>query len=313
MRNAERKVDIPKEQRKSQEPKAKWAPALFLCLLCTTAFTLGAILQQRVYSWTGRGGGRLMQVLLGDGRRVLANQFFTTADIYFHSGAYPSIFDRRYTPTNSAVARGVRESPEQEDAEHDREMALLNRPLDWIERFGRNFQITKETHLAGGKAREILPWLKLSADLDPKNVDTYTVASYWLRVRLGKPKEAEEFLREGLLANPDSYEILLELGRLYSDNYHDLTRARNLWEAAYRRWNKREASKPSPDLRALDQITVGLAWLEEKEGHYGEAIKWLKIALAKKASPNPEGLEARLKELQAKLKEAEARSPAPKA
>ncbi len=307
-------MDTPKDQTKSQKPKARWAPALFLCLLCTTAFTLGAILQQRVYSWTGSGGGDLMQVLLGNGRRVLADQFFTTADIYFHSGAYPSIFDRQYPSTNSArLARGVQETPEQEDAEHDREIALLNRPIDWIERFGRNFQITKETHLSGGKEREILPWLKLSADLDPKRVDTYTVASYWLRVHLGKPKEAEEFLREGLLANPDSYEILLELGRLYFENYHDLARARNLWEAAYRRWNKREAGKPRPDLRALDQITVRLAWLEEEEGHYAQAIKWLKVALAKKASPNPEGLEARLKELQAKLKEAEAPSPAPKA
>src|SRR5437667_4857091 len=60
--------------------------------------------------------------------------------------------------------------------------------------------------------REILPWLRLSAELDPNSVRTYTVAAYWLRERMGKVAEAEQFLREGLRANPGSYAILFELG-----------------------------------------------------------------------------------------------------
>src|SRR5438309_1796727 len=86
------------------------------------------------------------------------------------------------------------------------------RAADWIERFGRHFLITQHSHLSGGNEREILPWLRFSAELDPQRVETYTVAAYWLR-SMGKIVEAERFLRDGLLANPGSPEILFELGR----------------------------------------------------------------------------------------------------
>src|SRR5437588_5679833 len=117
--------------------------------------------------------------------------------------------------------------------EHERKMNFLGAPRDWIERFGRHFLITEHTHLEGGKEREILPWLKLSAELDPQRIDTYTVAAYWL-TRLNKPDDAEKFLREGLRNNPNSYELLFELGRLDYDTYHNAARARNVWQAAWR-------------------------------------------------------------------------------
>jgi len=44
----------------------------------------------------------------------------------------------------------------------------------------------------GRNEREILPWLRLSAELDPQRVETYTVAAYWLR-NMGKIAEAEQF------------------------------------------------------------------------------------------------------------------------
>ena len=64
-------------------------------------------------------------------------------------------------------------------------MNFLGPPRDWIERFGRHFIITEHTHLQGAKEREILPWLRISAELDPQKIETYTVAAYWLR-DLGK-------------------------------------------------------------------------------------------------------------------------------
>ena len=60
----------------------------------------------------------------------------------------------------------------------------------------------------------------MSAELDPQRIDTYTVAAYWLR-DLGKVNDAEQFLRQGLLNNPDSYELLFDLGRLYYTDKHD--------------------------------------------------------------------------------------------
>jgi tetratricopeptide (TPR) repeat protein len=234
--------------------------------------------------------------MFGEGRRLFANHFFEQADVYFHSGYYPSIFDRREPVSGRHMAGD--DSHEDED-EHEREMAFLKTPTDWIDRFGRKFRVTEHSHLEGGKEREILPWLKLSAELDPQRIETYTVASYWLRNRLGQVKEAEQFLRQGLHANPNSHEILFELGRLNLENYHDKSRARNLWELALRRWQEQEAPKKEPDTFALAEITTNLSRLEQEEGNIEQAIKYLEIA--KSGSPRPEVLQKQIDELKLKF------------
>lgn len=276
---------------------------LILLLLLAAMFSLATMLQPRAVGWSRRGDtDSLLKVLLGDGRRLFANHFFVKADVAFHSGYYPSVFDQ------AQAARGggrlmAEETGQpdhdaaQEAAEEAREKQtdFLGPPKDWVERFGRNFMVTKHTHLEGEKAREILPWLRISAELDPQRVETYTVAAYWLRKRLGKPKEAEKFLREGLLANPNSYEILFQLGRLYWEDYHDAARARNVWELALRRWQEQAAGQAKPDLLAYAQITVNLARLEEAAGNLERAISYLE--LAKKTSPAPGALQQQIDEL----------------
>jgi len=292
----------------------KLSPALVLALLLTVQLCVATALRPRARAWTkGRDSDRLMQVLLGDSRQILANQMFVQADVYFHSGYYPSVFDQVHAPTNAqhmtlAADPQAAHEPEgdahagdhHEEQEHEKAMNFLGPPANWLERFGRKFAITSHTHLANGREREILPWLRLSAALDPHRIETYTVAAYWLRQDLGKAKEAEAFLREGLSANPTSYEILLDLGRLYYENYHNAARAGNVWEAALRRWLQQESGKPKPNLAALGQITVRLARLEESEGHYAKAVELLELALARKASPNPEPLEGKVRALRLK-------------
>ncbi len=271
---------------------------LVLLLLWVTAFSLATILQPRALRWSKRGDENVLKLLLGDGRRLFANHFFVKADVSFHSGYYPSIFDQAQAPTNSQHMTAAEGSHTEE--EHEKAMNFLKPPSDWIEAFGRHFQITEHTHLSGGKEREILPWLRLSAELDPERVDTYTVAAYWLR-GLGKVKEAEEFLRDGLRANPGSYEIMFELGRLYYESYQDSGRARNVWELALRRWQEQQASKSNPDLFTLGEISVHLAQLEEKEGNLDLAIAHLELAI--RASPRPGELRKQIEELKRKKNE----------
>ena len=174
------------------------------------------------------------------------------------------------------------------------------RASHWIERFGRNFFNTRHTELQGTAVHEILPWLRLSAELDPQQVDTYTVAAYWLRNHLGRVKEAEAFLRDGLHANPDSFEILFELGRLFYENQRDTTRARNVLESALRKWRKQEESKPAPDWLLYREITAYLARLEEKAGNLEESVRYLEML--KKASPVPESIQRQIEELNQKAR-----------
>lgn len=280
---------------------------LLLTLLLSACFSLAAWLQPRSLAWRGprAQADTLLKALLGDGRRMFANHFFTKADVYLHSGYYPSIFDQAKLQCENHLAghehdaHGSHEADEHEDAsEHGDEHELFSKPRDWLERFRWRFQITEHTHLSGGGTeREVLPWLKLSAELDPQQVETYTVAAYWLRHKLGKPAEAEAFLREGLRANPDSHELLFELGRLCLDNHKDANRARNLWERALQLWHRNESGKPDPDTLPLQRILTSLARLEEETGKPERAIAYLRQL--REASPHPDVINKQIEELQA--------------
>src|SRR5208283_4500435 len=88
------------------------------------------------------------------------------------------------------------------------ETSFMGPPRDWIDAFGRHFIPDRHTHLDEGGptddlskssvVREILPWLKLSAELDPENIRTYLVTAFWLRTRLNQVALAEQALRNGL-------------------------------------------------------------------------------------------------------------------
>ena len=125
-------------------------------------------------------------------------------------------------------------------------------------------------------------------ELDPENVETYTVTAFWLRLRMHKDQEAEQVLREGLRNNPQSYEILFELGRLYDESYHDEARARNVWELAAKKWLALPADAQTEYKSAFDDIAVNLSRLEEDAGNLPQSIHWLEIA--QKVSPIPDVL-----------------------
>jgi tetratricopeptide (TPR) repeat protein len=124
------------------------------------------------------------------------------------------------------------------------------------------------------------------------------VAAYWLRLRLNKVNEAEQFLREGLRANPTSYEILFELGKLYYENHHDPKVARNLWELALRRWTEQDDAEQDPNLVTYEQIVANLAHLEEEQGDLRAAIGYLEME--EMVSPVPDLIQKQIDELQKK-------------
>ena len=181
---------------------------------------------------------------------------------------------------------------------HKCDTSFMGTPRDWIEAMGRHFMVTEHSHLAHGNEREILPWLEMAADLDPQRVETYVVTSYWLSKEMNKPREAEQFLRRGLQANPGSYEILFELGRLYQHHLNDPTRARNVWLFALRRWDEVEAKKAEPDNVGRSQILGQLAQSYLEKGDFDQAIRYFEEA--KLYSPLPEAVEQRIQAIRQK-------------
>jgi tetratricopeptide (TPR) repeat protein len=283
---------------------------LLLLALLVACFATAAHLEPQFQAWRGsRAGGDIFNVVLGDSRRMFANSFYVKADEYYHSGYYPTMFDDNtaFQTTHMAADTGA-----VNDKNHGDEHGFLGPTRNWIDAFGRHFFPDHHTHLDEGGAddlggsddvREILPWLKLSADLDPDNVQTYTVTAFWLRMRMNNAKEADAVLHEGLRNCPGSYDILFELGRLYYESYHDRDRARNVWEYGVRQWRKiyptLEPEQQKDSRLIMEQLATHLAKLEEDAGNLPAAINWFEEA--QKVSVTPGVIQEQINRLKFKL------------
>ena len=270
-----------------------------LPLLLTGCFTLATwlepVFQSRNQQATAAPG--VLTVLLGDSRQMFATHFFEKADAYFHGGLAPSIFDSAPKESASHMTEETAAGTNHVAEHHEEEIpAFLQQPKDWIEKFGRNFFPVTHLHLSdSGQEKEILPWLKLSAELDPHRITPYVTAAYWLRSQMGKPDEAEAFLREGLRNNPDSFEIMLELGRIYRDNRKEPLVAENIFELALKKWHKREEAGGKPDELVCEEILGELVRLEKQENNLPQWIHYLEEM--KKLSPNKDEIEKQIQEV----------------
>lgn len=296
---------------------------LGLTLCGVAVFSLATWIEPWFQGWSGSrtASANLLQVALGDSRRLFARHFYVKADAYFHGGYYPTIYDARPAADAMHMASGTTAGLGSNGACPD----WLGKPRDWLDRFSRHFFPSEHRHLGqpvgghqdhvhqpgeadhpaeadrdGDEARELLPWLRLSASLDPGRPETYLVAAYWLRTKLGKVDEAERFLREGLRENPGDYEILFELGRIASENRHDPARARNLWELALRRWEETNAGQTDPEILVHAQILSHLAKLEEDAKNYSRALEHLNAL--HRVSPFKEWVKKWFDDVQAKTK-----------
>ena len=293
-------------------------------LLLVLGLGLATWLEPWYQSWSGSrtGSANLLSVALGDSRRLFAKHFYVKADAYFHSGYYPSIFDERPNEDKLHVAANAG------SGNHHEDLPERGKPNDWIDRFGRHFHPSVHTHLGEKKSnrpveaghvhgpeckhehghdgenvaareqRELLPWLKLAATLDPDRPETYVTAAYWLRSHLGKAAEAEQFIREGLQHIPGEPELLFELGRIYRENHKDINRARQIWQAALTQFRKSRGTETTEDILLCAQILVHLTKLEEEAANYSKAIEYLKDLLV--ISPNKASIQKWIDGLSAK-------------
>lgn len=293
----------------------KISPYWLLALLLAVCFTLATLFVPRATWWNDvpraadwnkrtLQSDNVFKLLFGEGRRLFANELFVMADVYFHSGYYPSIFDRQ--ESGHDVAMPAHGQAEDEDSTSD---DFLGPPPDWIAALERHFVPNRHTHLSSGgpsghmktsSVQEILPWLKLASDMNPQMIETYTVGAYWLR-RLHKPVQARDFLFEGLHNNPGNSELLFDLGWLYNEDFHDANRARNVWIAGLRCWEAQSADAKTNTQNQLiyEETAMNLAHLEENQRNWPQAVEYLKIV--KQVSPNPNAIQKQIEEAEKKM------------
>jgi len=290
-------------------------PGWLLALLLTLCFTLATVFVPRAQWWNAvpraadwnkarSQSDNVFKLLFGEGRRLFANEMFVMADVYFHSGYYPSMFDRQ--DTDRDVADPAHGKAEDTDSTSD---DFLGPPPDWLAALDRQFVPNRHTHLSSGgpsghmnesEVQEILPWLQLATDMNPQMIESYTVGDYWLR-RLHKPEQAREFLFEGLRNNPGNSELLFDLGTLYDKDLHDSNRARNTWLAALRCWQAQNDNvKTSMESKRLyGAITIALAHQAQEADDWPQAIKYLEMV--KTVSPYPDAIQKQIDEAEKKV------------
>jgi tetratricopeptide (TPR) repeat protein len=314
-----------------------YTPLLSIGLLLVVAFILAVSLSVRQdRSRIQQSSNSITAQLLGDSRRLFANQFFTKADEYFHRGYYPSMFDQ--AAVADKTARPAMTIGAVGGNAHEGEVEWMNQPRDWIERFSRHFFPSVHTHLDDGphdkhdhdgdgvqdhaaeehdlveheghvdgdehpkensdsNVSEILPWLKIAAELNPDRADIYVTGAYYLRNRLDQVDEAEEFLREGWRRNPKSPAIIFELGRIKEENRNRPDLARNLYRLAIRYWIETESTKEEPDELLMMQILMHSAKAERAAGNTEIAVRTLRQL--RTISPHPESIDRLIEEYQA--------------
>src|SRR5258706_7703662 len=96
------------------------SPALALLFLLTLSFTLATQigLWREEASRSNTDSGSVLQILMGDSRRLFANHFVIKADVYLHGGVYPSIFDQVKREKKSHLAKEADGSGHTEDSHH---------------------------------------------------------------------------------------------------------------------------------------------------------------------------------------------------
>ena len=300
-----------------------WLLLIALFILC---FGLGANVQSRfqaIESDRGESDNFFIRIF-GDSSRLFANAAFVKADAYYHSGYYPTIFDNNEAFKTAHMAEDTGAVASHNQGE---ETAFMGPPRNWIDAFSRNFIPNRHTHLDEGgpsddlssssEVREILPWLDLATEMNPQDIRTYLVISFWLRTSLNQTSEAEYVLRGGLRSNPRNPQLLFELGRIYIDNYHDAAHARKIWEGALRSWAEEKPNVPLAERLRYDnqnfddrfiyeQLYEHLAILEKQQTNFNSAIADLQMA--KLASPKPEEIQIQIDDLK---REASSHAPLP--
>lgn len=162
---------------------SRLAPWLILAAIYAGIFCVSCRLTVTADVPARHGDTSIAAAVFGDARTALSSHFYETADLYFH--------------------RGVA---------HRHKQAFED---TFLQRLHEDISPSEHVHAEGQSVREIMPWLWMSIRMDPSNVETYLVASFWLAGEAGRPDLAIKVLTQGQSSNPRNYEIQLAKGRIY--------------------------------------------------------------------------------------------------
>lgn len=205
------------------------APAVLLL------FAGAGVLSWRIDKGLNEGSFRFnlensLNRILGSAKEAVGDTLFLKADSYYHGGQ----------------TRDFVESPEElerEGAVEGREHGHKPARGDWISEVNRKIRSHEHIHLAKDKQKEMLPFFALATALDPHNTEALLTTAYWLDRHFGRPDEAIEVLKKGMLDNGDSWELEFNLAHLYFSRKKDYGASERHYLAAIRKAARHEVER----------------------------------------------------------------------
>ncbi len=209
--------------------------ALLLALLMA-AFTLACRLVDPAFSDNALHDSMLVK-LLGDSRLAVGQALYEEADNVFHRGVprfQPKDYSLGFTKLQQAIVP------------------------------------SGHVHLHAEGVVEIMPWLNFALRMNPYDVETYSVAAFWLAGEAQRPDLAEQVLMEARRNNPRDHRVYLETGILAMKEGR-LPQAAQYLEAALKLWPG--SQDPEDEQARLDRAEIMLyrGLLSEQEGDLARA------------------------------------------
>ncbi len=227
--------------------------------------------------------------MLGSAKEVLGDMVYLKADSYFHGGLRADMLE------SFDESHGLSEEDHEETERH---LEKNFKPADWVDNVYRQVYVSEHRHMEKENSQEMLPILGLSVKLNPHNISAVLSSAYWLQNRSGDDNQALAVLTQGYKDNPDSWEIVLELGKIYFELKKDPKTAIDYYLSAIRNMEKAEHEWFDP---ILARYHLAEAYLQA--GDKENASKFYKEALVL----YPDQQESALKEiLKKKILEMEA-------
>jgi len=154
--------------------------------------------------------------VFGEFRDYLSWMSYLNADIVFHGGVYCKKCSTKHFSAEEALHHAEGEAHAHEHLGDDEKARHREKPSSNILlNIDKAIRLTEHRHLHGNEEKELLPWLYYATRLNPRNKKAYALGGYWVGIRLKKPREAIQFLLDGLVNNPDSWEINETIGEVY--------------------------------------------------------------------------------------------------
>jgi hypothetical protein len=218
-----------------------------LSILSITAFSMACHITALPEVSFSNHNSAFAHTLLGDSRVAIGRHFHSQADLYFHRGV-------PYLSKN----------------------ALHQDPFTVLQHAVRP---RLHAHRTGpSDIAEIMPWLDLSIRLDPQNLDSYTVAAFWMANEALQPKLALEILNRAQCNMPYRYEVQLEKGRLLLHT-GALKEAQQAFNAAISFWSRSGDENDHDRLLDKGEALLYRALLREADGDITGAISDLQAVI----------------------------------